>query len=365
MYLSKESSVCSLKYNTIYSWVVDNIQDGSFPYNTKLPSEAKLCHQFQVSRQTVRNALKRLADAGYIRSVKGSGSYVSKHTRPHSRKIGVMFTTISGYICADIFNGLESELTAQGYSIQLELSHNCVENETRFLQKMLQSNVSGLILEPSKSSFPSPNAQLYRKLDGMGIPYVFVNGYYSNVPANAVVWDDENIAYKLTRHLIESGHPKIGCFFRFDEMQGGLRYLGYARALQDSGLNLDEQVICWYDINNESNFVTRNASSIEYTLDHIVKNCTAMICYNDIIAGTIINKLRARGVVVPEQMTIVSFDNSDLVQFFGIEGFLSFNHPKHRIGRCAAELLLKQIRGEVTEPQILTVASKEPSMEKG
>ena len=202
-----------LKYEVIYSWVVKNIFDGVFPYKSKLPSEAQLMAQFSVSRQTVRNAMKKLAETGYIQSVRGSGSYVSRQTYGSSKKISVMFTTISGYICSDIFNGLESVLSKLGYSIQLELSHNSVDNETRFLKKMLKSNVAGIILEPTKSGFPTPNANLFHKLDEAGIPYVFVNSCYRNVKSNAVVWDDEKVSYHLTRHLIKSGHPNIGCFF--------------------------------------------------------------------------------------------------------------------------------------------------------
>ena len=347
-----------LKYEVIYSWVVKNIFDGVFPYKSKLPSEAQLMAQFSVSRQTVRNAMKKLAETGYIQSVRGSGSYVSRQTYGSSKKIGVMFTTISGYICSDIFNGLESVLSKLGYSIQLELSHNSVDNETRFLKKMLKSNVAGIILEPTKSGFPTPNANLFHKLDEAGIPYVFVNSCYRNVKSNAVVWDDEKVSYHLTRHLIKSGHPNIGCFFRFDEMQGMLRYLGYANALRDCGLPINEHNICWYSIDDEDNFMLRNESCVEYTLNQCIENCSALICYNDIIAASIINKLRARSIAIPEEMTLVSFDNSDLVQFFGIEGFLSFDHPKARLGEAAARMLVDYIVNKKTEKSVLVVTSR-------
>ena len=57
-------------------------------------------------------------------------------------------------------------------------------------------------------------------------------------------------------------------------------------------------------------------------------------------------------------MTIVSFDNSDLVQFFGIEGFLSFDHPKARLGEAAARMLVDYIVNKKTEKSVLVVTSR-------
>ena len=356
--MNTDSKKTGMKYMEIYDWVVAAILNGQFPYNSKIPSESEMMKRFSVSRQTVRNAIKRLVANNYIKSVNGSGNYVLREVNQKSNVVGVMFTVISGYICADIFNGLESVLSKHGYGIQLELSHCTVENEAKFIRRMLKSNVAGLILEPTKSGFPTPNAKLFQKLDEENIPYVFVNSCYSNVKANAVVWNDEKVAFHMTRHLIKTGHPNIACFFRFDEMQGIQRYMGYINGLHDCGLEVDENNICWYSINDEENFVTRNESSINRVLDRAIQSCSAIICYNDIIAATIINKLRSRGIVVPQQMTIVSFDNSNLVQFFGIDGFLSFDHPKAKLGEAAAKMLIRCIQENQNEKKVITVTTK-------
>ena len=344
------------KYQSLYNWIVERILDGTFPYNAKLPSEAQLCQQFGISRQTVRNALRALNGDGYIASAKGSGSYVKKLVSPRKKKIGVLFTTVRGYICADILNGLESVFTPLGYSIQLELSHNRVSNERRFLKAMCESTVSGVIIEASKSNFPSPNAALFRQLKALDIPCVFVNSFYRNVPCSAVVWNDEEVAYALTSQLIRGGHRKIGGIFRFDEMQGALRHQGFSRALLDNDLEVNEDIVCWYsDSDGYAESTRRQSEMIDDYTENLIHNCTALVCYNDIIASTVINRLRVRGVLIPEQLTIVSFDNSDLVKLFGLKDFYSFNHPKDRIGEAAARLLLQYINRTRTDPEILTV----------
>ena len=57
-------------------------------------------------------------------------------------------------------------------------------------------------------------------------------------------------------------------------------------------------------------------------------------------------------------MTVVSFDNSNLVQFFGIDGFLSLNHPKAKLGEAAAKMLISCIQDNQTEKKVITITSK-------
>lgn len=363
--MTQGNASTKFKYWNLYSWIVDKINDGSFAYNLKLPSEAELCEQFGVSRQTVRNALRQLGEDGYIFSVKGSGSFVRKHVRRREKRIGVIFSTVSGYICADILNGLENEFTSHGYSVQLEISHGRVESERSFLHKALDSHLSGVIIEATKSSFPSPNSDLFRQLDDAGIPSVFLNSYYSNVPCNAVIWDDENVSYKLTSQLIEAGHKNIACIFRCDEMQGGLRYLGYARAMLDHGLCINDSYVCWYSCSDGYFQIPKHQlDMIDSFLNSLKGNYTALICYNDLIAGSMINKLRAQNVQIPNDIAIASFDNSDLVQFFGLDSMYNFEHPKARLGEVAARLLLDLIHEDNTSRrQIITVTCPEENHE--
>ena len=280
----------SFKYDLVCTQIIADIASGIYASDSKIPTETKLMKQFGVSRQTVRNAIKKLSALGYIRSVQGSGNYVIHRTNEKAKKIGVLFTDTDGYICSDIFSGIEATLSELGYTIQIELSHNSVDNEARFLKRVLQQNIAGIIVKPAQCGFPSPNSYLYRKLDEVGIPYVFVNEYPCNVLCNAVVWDDEKIAYLMTRHLIKVGHTRIGCLFRFDEMQGHKRYLGYAKAMRKNQLVIDEKNIGWYSLYGQEPLSKRNNADIDCFIEYAVNNCTALICYNDIIAGVVISK---------------------------------------------------------------------------
>lgn len=306
--------------------------------------------EFGISRQTVRNALQNLEKDGYIARAKGSGSFVKKEIRKKEKLIGVLFTTLGDYINSNILTGLESVFNQDGYSILLEQSHNRIENETLFLKKMTDSKVSGLIIEGAKSSFPSPNEALYNRLTELKIPYVFINSCYSNIPAPSVVWDDEKVSYLVTEQLIKSGHTKIAGLFRFDETQGPNRYLGYIKALMDNHIAIQEDFISWYGLSGQSGEEKRQLQSVDAFIDDVLESCSALICYNDYIACHIVPYLTAKGISIPSDLIVVSFDNSDITQLYGAQRVPSVAHPKEKLGEAAANILMQYIKDPSSPP---------------
>ncbi|HIR14590.1 MAG TPA: GntR family transcriptional regulator [Candidatus Choladousia intestinavium] len=340
------------KYRELYQWLADRIYDGTYKYQQKLPSESALCRQFSISRQTVRNAMDQLECDGFIIRSKGSGSFVSKRVRKKEKLIGVLFTTLGDYINSNILTGLESIFTQHGYSMLLEQSHNRIETETLFLEKMLNSKVSGLIIEGTKSSFPSPNEELYRRLSEMKIPYIFINNYFSNISGPSVIWDDEKVSYLVTEQLIKSGHKKIAGLFRFDETQGPNRYLGYVKALMDNHLPIQEDYISWYCFSGQPGEQKRQYQGVDLFVEDVLENCTALICYNDFIACHVVPYLTSRGVRIPDDLTVVSFDNSDITKLYDSKQVPSIEHPKEKLGEMAARLLLRYIEDPTLDPTV-------------
>ena len=144
-----------------------------------------LLYTSQISRQTVRNAFQELETDGLISRSKGSGSFVAKEVEVFQKEkiIGILFTNVGNYISSKILTGFETVFYPKGYSLLLEQSHNRLENESLFLKKMLNSKVSGLIIESVKSSLPSPYTDLYEQLRLHHIPFVFINNRLCNVDA--------------------------------------------------------------------------------------------------------------------------------------------------------------------------------------
>ena len=100
-------------------------------------------------------------------------------------------------------------------------------------------------------------------------------------------------------------------------------------------------------------FTTENRDDLlaAYTM-RTLQNCTAVVCYNDEVALQILNVLQENGVNAPEEMELVSLDNSTLAQMSAVK-FLSLSNPKERLGRLAAQKLLNILQHKEEVPEVL------------
>ena len=225
------------KYERIVSWVQEEIANGSLHRGDKLPSENDLMERFGVSRQTVRRAMEELASSGVAEGRRGSGTYVTVNTRRYAGKeirIAVMLTYVDTYIFPSIIKGIESVFSREGCTLQIAMTDNAVEKERMLLKEFIHTqSVDGIIAETVKSALPNPNMELYREVESLGIPVLFVNSYYKELAIPHISMDDRRAGYLAAKHLAECGHTRIGGIFKADDGQGHLRYAGYTDALME------------------------------------------------------------------------------------------------------------------------------------
>lgn len=314
----------------------------------KLPTEKELCAQFQVSRQTVRQALQLLSQEGLIAKKQGSGSYATG-LLPETEKnhIAILLSSDTEYIFPALLGDLETFLSNEGYSVSVFITHNRTDIERNILQSLTETPLRGLIAEPSRSGLPTPNFDLYEKLSAQGTNIVFFHGYYSNLPPCSYVKDDNySGGFALGQFLMEHRHRQIAGIFQLDTIQGQERHLGFTRAMLEAGLPIDEDTIAWFtteqlirlekkqDTRFLSEFIQRNLGS-----------CSAVICHNDEIAYWLIKELSYAGLHVPDDISIVSFDNSYLSEL-SVPGLTSLSHKPHEMATTAVSLLLKKMQGQ-------------------
>lgn len=328
------------KYQQIRQWITGGIADGRFSAGQKLPSEHELASSFSVSRQTVRQAISALEAAGIVRRVRGSGTYVgSCALRPRTNNIGVITTYLDDYIFPSIIQGIEHVLTKQRFHMTLGITYNKTANEARALESMLELGVDGLIIEGTKSAFPSPNLDLYQKLRQRRIPIVFINGYYGDFPANYVVMDDERAGEIACESLLELGHTRIGGIFKSDDMQGHKRYAGFLQAMKKRRILLDDSSVFWF---TTEDFPDIFDGSFDHILLKRLKKTTGLVCYNDQVAEKLLQLMDRNREKLPQPLSLVSFDDSSLAKK-SIYNLSSVVYPGRQIGSSAAELLLRRI----------------------
>lgn len=342
------------KYQIIAEELRIHIQAGKYANAQVLPTEYSIAEEYRVSRQTVRQALSLLSREGLIQKRQGSGSYIQ---RPAPREeavsanhaIAVITTYISDYIFPSILREVETVLSRNNCTPSLFATQNQVATERRILLNLLQDfPVEGILAEGTKTALPNPNLDLYRQLLDRGIPLVFMNGNYPNLPGAFSVLDDNfNGGRILVEYLYKKGHCSIAGIFKSDDLQGLQRYEGYTAALRDLGLPLDDHRVFWYNTDKKKRLLSGGS------MDEVVQtlqSCTAVVCYNDEIAHRLICDLVKRRFRIPEDMAVVSFDNSRYSDLSPIP-ITSLSHGENNVGRLASELLVKQLRGEIGNSQ--------------
>lgn len=342
------------KYQTIALSLRQEIEDGLYSGKHLLPTEQMLCQRFQISRQTVRRALSVLEDEGLITRRQGSGSRLRERAEPEAQlngTVAVITTYINDYIFPGLLQGIETVLTANSSAPLLFATQNQISTERKILQTLLTiKDLNGVLVEGSKTALPNPNLDFYQKLIERGVRLVFFNGIYPELADTpSVLSDDYGGGRQLVEYLHRKGHRNIAGIFKSDDMQGTRRYGGYAAALRSLGLPLEDERIFWYNTRNRGDFLSERV--IDSVLDHLA-DCTAIVCYNDEIAIRVVSQLQKRGVRMPEEMAVVSFDDSQYSELAPVR-ITSLSHGSQNLGELSAKLMLRLLRGGECRSEIV------------
>lgn len=343
---SKETK--KLKYFQLMEDLKGQILSGKIQAGDRIPSENVLAEQYQVSRQTVRKAISILDHAGYVYAEHGRGTFCSelvKHSK-NSKNIAVVTTYLSDYIFPRIIQGIDDVLTNHGYSIMLKNTKNSRNGEAKCLEELLQKDIDGMIIEPSKSQIYCRHMNLYKKLEEFQIPYVFIQGCFSQMQDKPqVLMDDCKGGYMITKYLISLGHKDIIGVFKSDDTQGQNRHKGYVTALQEAGIMYDPDNVIWFY--TEDRAIHPYESIRQMAAQK--KSMDAVVCYNDQIAVEVVRALQETGLRVPYDVSVTGYDNSYMANFGGIQ-LTTIAHPQEKLGEMAAELLLDIMQnGDSTE----------------
>ncbi len=341
--------------NPKYQMVADTLRAGilSGKYQRTLPAEQALCTQFLVSRQTVRQALSLLEAEGLIDRRQGSGSHIREKKEPAAGRrlsIAVVTTYISDYIFPSILREIEAVCSENNSAPLLFATQNQFSNERRILQTLLEmEQLDGVLVEGTKTGLPNPNIPLYREMLEKGIPLVFMHGNYAELPDTLSVLDENAAGGRmLVEYLVRKGHRRIAGIFKFDDLQGRQRFAGYLDGLQEYDLPPEDKHILWYSTDLKDLFLTKGAA--DGRMDRILSSCSAVVCYNDEIASRVISYLTDRGLSIPGDIAVVSFDDSQYSEM-STPRITSLSHGQYNVGRLAAELLFRHLRGESCESQ--------------
>lgn len=347
----KEVDCMKPKYQLIIDDIKSYILSGTYKAGEKIPSEHVLQESYNVSRQTVRKAILELSNEGFLRSERGSGTYVSSQYRSRTgaktinKTIGVITTYISDYIFPSIIRGIESRLNEDNYSLLLASTNNDISQEKKALEMMLSYGVDGLIIEPTRSNVYNPNIAYYLSFKEQEVPFAMINAYYEELEVPFFCLDDVQSSYLATRELIAKGHTQIGIIAKMDDLQGKFRMKGFIKALGEAKLRFQQEHVLSFDTSTKSDL----SANLEVYLNDNRDELTALVCYNDEVGLEVVHVCRELGISIPDELSIIGQDNSYFAKNANIK-LTTLTHPQEQMGRDAADWVIKNLQGKKDLP---------------
>src|SRR5699024_1282722 len=270
-----------------------------------------------------------------------------------NKTIGLISTHIADYIFPNIITGIDNYISRYGYSILIADTQNNPEKEQKSLTNLLSNNLSGLIVEPTRSARGNINKPIYDNIKEMGIPTLFINAIYDDMDAPYLIMDDMKVGEMVTNHLLAKGHKQILGIFKVDDKQGIHRMNGYIKAYQDCPdvSNLGD-IMMFQTEENKHNLFKR----VHATLNQSTYQPTAIVCYNDSLAIQIMNFVKEIGLNVPEDLSIVGIDNYQFSALMN-PGLTTVSHPQEKMGLDAGKMMIdmlnkKPVSSKVYEPEL-------------
>lgn len=292
--------------------------------------------------QSINNAIKQL---GYVPNM-SARSLVSSS----SKVIGFVnhvITRTDANVMDDPFHSaaigaIEMALRENGYYLMLRTVETAEELVT-FLQNW---NMDGLFFTGIfKDKF-------FDSVAGLHIPVVLIDSYVRTSQFCNVGLEDFTGSYNATRHLIEKGHRHIA-FASPNIKDGGVlqeRFLGYKAALAEATIPFDKSLIFQQEM---------DIASCKLACDDIVKHpeITGIVVSADIMAAGIMAGLKSKGVRIPDDISIVGFDDINIAQLVS-PPLTTIRQDMNLKGRLAVDFMLQLLSGKPLETKEITLSTK-------
>ncbi len=281
--------------------------------------------------QATRNRVEKAArEVGYLPQPMGRNV-----KRNESRTILVIVPDICDPFFSEIIRGIEVTAANHGYLVLIGDCAHQNQQEKTFIDLIITKQIDGMLLLGSRLPFDA-SIEEQRNLP----PMVMANEFAPELELPTVHIDNLTAAFDAVNYLCEQGHKRIGCIAGPEEMPlCHYRLQGYVQALRRCGIMVDPQYIARGDFTFEA-----GSKAMQQLLD-LPQPPTAVFCHSDVMALGALSQAKRQGLKVPEDLSIIGFDNIDLTQFCD-PPLTTIAQPRYEIGREAMLLLLDQMQGQ-------------------
>jgi GntR family transcriptional regulator of arabinose operon len=332
------------------------ILSGQWPPDTRLPSEPTLGRRLDISRGTIRQALSNGESEGLIVRVPGKGTFVAPLAleRRSGNLIGYVTDDCCDPLQSQVLTSAQSVVTAMGCRVIFANSNGDMEEEGRLLEQMVgEIKVAGIIIWPVAREVPA--GRVLQLCQQRAVPLVAVDRTVEGLACDFVTSDNYGGAYAAVEHLLGLGHERIAFLSHPVNYVSTVaeRWRGYRDAMRDAGLAVHDPWLVGQPGRETCSRIGVEGDADDHDRDveeiaHYLKSAqcpTAIFAVNDSMTIRALKAARMLGMVVPEDLSLVGFDDDAIIGALLDLPLTAVGQDAQGIGKRAAELLIERIQG--------------------
>jgi len=290
--------------------------------------------------ESTRQAVHRAMDAlGYERP---------NHRVPTSAGlVGLIVPELTNPIFPAFAQSIETVLARHGYTPLLCTQTASGASEDEYVETLISAAVSGIVFVNGMHADTQAPLERYRRLTERGVPYVLVNGRREELAAPSVSVDDAVGMDTAVRHLVSFGHTRVALMVGQERLVPSIQKRdGFVASMRRY---LDPEV----DPRMISSLYTVEGGEASASV-LLREGITAIVCGSDLMALGAIRAATGAGLSVPEDVSIVGFDDSILLAFTK-PPLTTLRQPVASMSQAVVHLLLQAMQGH-TGPSELRFA---------
>jgi LacI family transcriptional regulator len=336
---------------------------------TKHPTQADVARLAGVSRATVSYVVNGLSEASVpitdetrqrvLKAVQQLGYHPDARAQSLrsgiTNTIGLLIPDMQNPHYWEIANGVEQQLQTENFDLLLATTSLDPERESHFVDALSRRRIDGMIV---LLTYPDHVKTRIEALANSRMPLVLVGSRLSDADPTLVVSFDcaepnyYDGALQTMRHLIGLGHRRIGFVYGVaDPGLGTDRLNAYQNALENAGLEFNENLIEPCGTTLEAGY--------EATLRLLERSPrpTAILVINDLLAVGALRAASVRGIRVPDDLSIASFDDIEMAAYTS-PPLTTMRVNAEEVGRTAARLLLMRLQNPSLPAQHAHIPSR-------
>lgn len=280
------------------------------------------------TRKQVENAIQTL------------GYQIRRRPKQHlpkaaSEKIVLLFTgDIVNPFFAEVIRGSQEEIELHDHPKHALSVMHLSNNFEKLIQAARQMTALGIIIT---GAYPFPELLAFQAESK--IPVVVINYRITAPRISCIIVDFKDAYFRATRHLINLGHRRIGFVDDSAHSEIGVARLeGYKAGLADAGIPYRQELCTSIPADARINGGFQATSNLLALPRH--ERPTAILAFNDLFALGVMHSIRAHGLRVPEDISVIGCDDIPMAAY-SYPPLTTIDQPKYRIGKLAVATLLK------------------------